>query len=242
MANIFVFRDKNQFVNRSRGDVGDDGLVFWSYFKDEGKLKGEIRERWLTPEDFHLRRERAMLASKRNYLRLKSENPNMLVQRGKKFREENKDQQNARCREWRRQNPEKQREACRNWNKNNKDACREHRRRSLRRAIKSSSLSYFKSRMRHRVREAIKRKGFKKTSSTKEMIGCDWDVLRKYIESKFLPGMSWENKSEWEIDHIIPLASAKSEEEIKKLCHWSNLQPLWKVDNRIKSDSMPKVI
>lgn len=74
------------------------------------------------------------------------------------------------------------------------------------------------------------------------MIGCDWDVLRKYIESKFLPGMSWGNKSEWEIDHIIPLASAKSEEEIKKLCHWSNLQPLWKEDNRIKGDSMPRMI
>ena len=67
-------------------------------------------------------------------------------------------------------------------------------------------------------------------------LGCTVEELKKYLESKFLPGMSWDNHSSrgWHIDHVIPLASANSEEELKKLCHYSNLQPLWSEDNLSK--------
>lgn len=45
-----------------------------------------------------------------------------------------------------------------------------------------------------------------------------------------------ENHGEWEMDHIIP--NAKTEEEIYKLNHYTNFQPLWKEDNRKKSNKM----
>ncbi len=48
--------------------------------------------------------------------------------------------------------------------------------------------------------------------------------------------MSWDNHTKygWHIDHIIPLASAKTEEELKSLCHYTNLQPLWAKENLSK--------
>lgn len=46
--------------------------------------------------------------------------------------------------------------------------------------------------------------------------------------------MNWQNQGKWHIDHIKPLASAKSVDEIYELCHYSNLQPLWAKDNYTK--------
>jgi len=239
MKNIFTIRDKDESVKRSRGDVGPDGLIFWSYFKDGGRRKGEIMERWLSPADFQLRREKAMAASGRGYQKAKVENPQKLKDQFQSYKSRNREKVLQGARNWRKNNPQKQREACVKWNTNNKDACRIHRQNARRKATLLRTLYYFKMRVRSRVNHAIRAKGCKKSSSTRDMIGCDWATLRSYIESKFLPGMSWENKGEWEIDHIIPLASANSEEEIKRLCAWNNLQPLWKEDNRRKGDKMP---
>jgi hypothetical protein len=50
--------------------------------------------------------------------------------------------------------------------------------------------------------------------------------------------MSWDNYGEWHIDHIIPLSFAKNEDEIMKLCHYTNLQPLNGIDNIRKSNKI----
>ena len=78
---------------------------------------------------------------------------------------------------------------------------------------------------------AFRRKGFVKKGRTEALLGCSFEEARRHIEKQFKPGMSWENRSEWHIDHIIPLASAKTEEEVIKLCHYTNLQPLWAREN-----------
>lgn len=52
--------------------------------------------------------------------------------------------------------------------------------------------------------------------------------------------MTWENRGlyngelnyGWDIDHIIPLASAEKEEDIIRLNHYTNLQPLCSYTNR----------
>ena len=72
------------------------------------------------------------------------------------------------------------------------------------------------------------------------MVGCSPQSLREHIESKFAGGMSWDNYgvNGWHLDHIIPLASAKNKEEIIKLNHYTNLQPLWAIENLKKGSQI----
>jgi hypothetical protein len=76
----------------------------------------------------------------------------------------------------------------------------------------------------------------KKDQRTHEIIGCSPEELKNYIESLWLPNMTWDNHTHdgWHIDHIIPLCAGKTEEEIYKLNHFTNLQPLWAKDNLSK--------
>ncbi len=86
-------------------------------------------------------------------------------------------------------------------------------------------------RLRGRVYMALK--GNIKRGKTIELLGCDIPTLKQHLASKFTEGMSFENYGAWHIDHIIPCASfdLTKEEEQKKCLHYTNLQPLWAVDN-----------
>lgn len=72
---------------------------------------------------------------------------------------------------------------------------------------------------------------------TEEIIGCSFMNFKQHIESQFVDGMSWETHGEWHLDHIIPLASSETLDELIKLNHWTNFQPLWKEDNLKKSNT-----
>lgn len=81
-------------------------------------------------------------------------------------------------------------------------------------------------------------KGISKSEHTKELLGCSLEELKTHLENKFKNGMSWNNygKNGWEIDHIIPCCSfdLTDLEQRKKCFHYTNLQPLWAIENRIK--------
>lgn len=96
-------------------------------------------------------------------------------------------------------------------------------------------------RLRGRISCGIKKK-YKNLRSA-SYLGCSLVELRAYMESKFQPGMTWENHGNygWHIDHIIPLDSANTEEEAFKLCHYTNLQPLWAKENLSKSNKLTRV-
>ena len=76
------------------------------------------------------------------------------------------------------------------------------------------------------------------SQSTKDLIGCSALALRNWLSYQFEEGMNWNNYGEWHIDHVIPCASFNLEDpEQQKICHhWTNLQPLWAVDNLRKGD------
>ena len=88
--------------------------------------------------------------------------------------------------------------------------------------------------------KAFKRNGYTKKSKSIDIIGCSFEEFQEHLESKFESWMTWENKGiyngelnyGWDIDHIIPLSSAKTEEDVIKLNHYTNLQPLCGYTNR----------
>ena len=90
------------------------------------------------------------------------------------------------------------------------------------------------------IRSHLKGNGFDKKLRTYEIIGCSPIDLKIYLELKFEDWMTWENRGlyngelnyGWDIDHIIPISSAKTEDEILKLNHYTNLQPLCSYTNR----------
>ena len=88
------------------------------------------------------------------------------------------------------------------------------------------------------IRKSIKNKGYSKTTKTYDILGCSYEIFKQHIENQFQEGMTWDNHGEWHYDHIIPVASAQTEEELIKLNHYTNLQPLWAEDNLKKSDKI----
>jgi hypothetical protein len=93
-------------------------------------------------------------------------------------------------------------------------------------------------RIRRSIRGALQKKGYRKSSRTMEILGCNFHEFREYIEQQFHSGMSWDNRELWHLDHIVPVAFGENEEEIIRLNHHSNFRPLWALENLEKSDKL----
>lgn len=150
-------------------------------------------------------------------------NKEYIKERSKKYYEVNKEKIKKRHREYYEVNKEKINKQQMFYNKNKR---------------KEDSTYRLKDTLRSRTYNAFKYKGWKKNSKTQEMLGASYDVVKTHIERQFTKGMTWDNHGEWHIDHIYPLSKAKDEEHLRKLCHYTNLQPLWASDNISKSDKL----
>ncbi len=96
-------------------------------------------------------------------------------------------------------------------------------------------------RLQNRINKVVRLGGHTKAGPTLELTGCTAEALAKHLESQFLPGMTWENRGEWHIDHRKPCASFDLSDPVQqRACfHYTNLQPLWALDNLRKGASLP---
>jgi hypothetical protein len=149
-----------------------------------------------------------------------------------KYREDNKDKLKIQKKKWRENNKDKLKIQKKKYRKIKKETDPIYR---LYQLISST------------IRKSFNYNGFKKNSRTYEIIGISFEEFKLYIESKFEDWMTWENRGlyngelnyGWDIDHIIPLSTAETEEDIIKLNHYTNLQPLCsKVNRDIKKDNL----
>jgi hypothetical protein len=79
-----------------------------------------------------------------------------------------------------------------------------------------------------------------KNSSAVHDLGCSVEALRDHLEALFDHGMTWANYGQWHLDHVVPLASASTDIELKALCAFTNLQPLWANENLKKGAKVGK--
>ena len=169
----------------------------------------------------------------------RKENTDYKIEADRKWREENKEHKAKRDKKYRESNIErinKRRAAYRDENREAINSRNRQFNKSYREENKDNPLFILKGRLRARLGQALKNRGYKKTSKTQQAIGCDWETLKNHIESHFINGMSWDNTDKWHIDHIIPLAAADNEKELYYLSHYKNLEPLWEFDNLSKHD------
>jgi len=134
----------------------------------------------------------------------------------------------------------KDREYSKKYYQNNKQYYKDYRKKYEADRKKIDPLFLLSGNLRARTSQAFKRKSWHKGGNTEKLLGVPYEVAKQHIERQFTKGMTWENNGEWHIDHIIPLVSATNEIELRKLCHYTNLQPLWAFDNISKGATMPE--
>lgn len=120
----------------------------------------------------------------------------------------------------------------------NRDSVKKQRNERLRLKRKNDIQYRLSFMLRKRLTTAIR--NHQKSGSAVNDLGCSIPELKSYLESKFQPGMTWDNHGQhgWHIDHIKPLASfdLTDRKQLLEACHYTNLQPLWCQDNLSKGD------
>jgi len=165
------------------------------------------------------------------------ENTEEKILYSKKYRELNIDRIKERNKDYNKNNSQKNIDRVRIWRQNNKEK-RNFYEKNKRNNDPMYRLTQY---LRNRTGFYFSKIGVYKEDKTFDIIGCSLVFLKEFIEQKFTEGMSWELMGRHiHIDHIIPLSSAKTKDELYKLCHYSNLQPLWAKDNLEKSNKIIK--
>jgi hypothetical protein len=154
----------------------------------------------------------------------------------KKWVIKNKDKRDSTLKKWNEENREKAVQYTLKWRSKNTEKYNQY----MVDRRKNEPLFKLAFNVRKRLNKFLKNKSIIKTNKTFDLVGITPKELKEHLEKQFFQGMSWGNYGEWHIDHIIPLSSAKTEDEIYKLCHYTNLQPLWAEDNLRKGNKLIK--
>jgi hypothetical protein len=142
--------------------------------------------------------------------------------------------------EYRKKNKTKISITSKKWYYETKEERKKHKNEYYKNKRKNDNLFRIKDSIKRNIRMSFIRNGFSKKSKTQEMLGCTFEEFKTHIENQFKPWMNWNNHGlyngnfnyGWDFDHIIELNTANTEEDIIRLNHYTNFQPLCSKINR----------
>lgn len=216
-----------KYRETSKGKYSERKKEYGKAYRQRPEVKEREKSRYDTPEYKQAARER--------YLK----NREKRLAYAKQYREENKEKVKETQRKYRAENAEKLKDAKALYARTSPVAKRQRLRYKYRR-MQRDPVFALKERARRTIYDAFLRRGYTEKSQAQKILGCDWETFHTHLLE------TWENRydsmydnQDFHIDHIIPLATAKTEEEVLKLCHYTNLQLLKPEDNLAKSSKLP---
>jgi hypothetical protein len=184
-------------------------------------------------------------------LEYNSLNKDKVSMSNKKWKDKNKEYMKEKSKEYYKNLSDEQKETKRintkRWLDENKEHVRIKKNEYKKGKIKNDIIFALKHNINTLILLKLRNNGYTKDSRTHEILGCSFEEFKQYIESKFETWMKWNNRGlyngefnyGWDIDHIIPISSGKTKEEIIQLNHYTNLQPLCsKINRDIKKDKI----
>lgn len=221
-------RKRNEKNKERRSEVSK----IWCENNKDKRRDSRLKRYKNDPEkfkDYHIK----WLEKNPNYKKeYRQKNRERILIQGKEYRERKKDEINEKSRLWYNENKDKVNQRVKEYRKNTN---------YIKNRKKSNPLFRLKTNVRNLIRTAIIKRGYKKNSKSSHILGCSFECFKDHIESKWESWMTWENYGKynglenygWDLDHIIPICSANTEEEVFKLNHYKNLQPLCSFKNRV---------
>lgn len=201
----------------------------------------KICKRSIDNENYQKNKEKKLKVVKQYYennkARIKEKNAQNADKRrayNKKWHQENRGEALERMRRWRQENQTHRQEYKKLYRSLNKEKTRQN----YKDWLNNNPIAKVAKSCRSRIREILNSKNLDKKLSFSQYIGCTGKELITYIENKFHSGMSWDNYGNWHIDHIVPLSVANTEDQVYKLCHYTNLAPVWSTDNITKNNKL----
>lgn len=155
--------------------------------------------------------------------------------RSTEYKRANREAVNASNARYRAAHPEKNREWQERYRKNNPEQFKKSQREYRFRRYWSDPEYRLKMQLRSRLSKCLGRGGDK--TATIAQCGCSFAELRAHLEANFQPGMSWDKRNEWHIDHFYPLGEIDINNRLHVLavCNWQNLRPVWARENWVKN-------
>lgn len=184
---------------------------------------------------YQINKEKIRQREKERY----QKNKEKMIERQKKYYRLNREEVLKKSSQYYRNNIDKKKEYSHQYDKNNRDKRNDYRKNKY----DNDPIYRLRTNMTNAVNQSLKKSGLSKGGTHWEkLVGYTKKELKKHLENLFKPGMSWKNREEWHIDHIIPVSFFKynSTDDVEFRYCWSlnNIQPLWAIDNLEKGDKI----